>query len=634
MGRKLVIVCLSGLICLWGATSALAVEYNEAPMLKAKVAAGELPPVEERLPEDPVVIQPVERIGQYGGTWHRLSNDPNMNWINMILTEPPVRWKSDYTGYEPGVAESWEFSKDGRVCTFHFRKGLKWSDGVPFTVDDILFWWEDMVLNSDCPEGTPAWVYSGGELMEVVKVDDYTVQFRFKDAYWKFPDQLAQGFWSGESTLVPKHYYKQFHPDYNPEVEGYEKIMDIRSLGMQRNPDCPVLRAWKTVLYEAGKRLVCERNPYYWKVDPEGNQLPYIDRIEITMVKDYEMQLSKVIAGESDLQFRGFLLPDFPLLKANEKRGNYRVIEWPSVLGGWPGIWPNWTHKDPSMREIIQNRNFRIALSLAMDRERINDIVFKGLGVVQNFTISKEAFQFQGEIGQKVWREWANNFVEYDPDQANQFLDEMGMTKGSDGWRRKPNGEPFNLLVLTPLPPYPLHVDVMELVEEDWEKVGIKTIINAVDVALYQTRRAAGDFDVLVHWVSELDIWGYPQSVFPVAPASIYLAPAYCLWYQTGGKEGEEPPVGDPFRRLLKIYDLAMTSPTKLERDYLFWAAIRIHIDEGPFVIAPAGQHPDLIVVKNYVHNVPDLGIITPWAPGGPSNVNPCQFYIEAEYQD
>ncbi|MDQ3397975.1 MAG: ABC transporter substrate-binding protein, partial [Deinococcota bacterium] len=272
---------LTVFLLLLGTALAQPAQYSEAPMLAEQVEAGDLPPVEERLPDpdDIMMVEPVEEVGQYGGTIRTFHGDPGMGELKMLMYDTPVRWNRDYTEYIPGLFKSWEFNEDGTTVTYHMRQGVKWSDGVPFTTEDILFWWEDMANNTDFGAvQVPWWAYVADQPATLEIIDDYTFSFTFAGPNWNAPYILASGFWNFEPMMAPKHFLSQFHPDYNDEVDGYGELETMRN--WHQTPDHPTLFAWHVVQYQPGERVIFERNPYYWKVDTEGNQLPYVDRID------------------------------------------------------------------------------------------------------------------------------------------------------------------------------------------------------------------------------------------------------------------------------------------------------------------------------------------------------------------
>ncbi|MXZ41103.1 MAG: hypothetical protein F4Z18_04815 [Caldilineaceae bacterium SB0666_bin_21] len=277
--------------------------YGEAPMLAEMVAAGTLPPVDERLPKEPLVIEPYNEIGQYGGTWHRFDTSSSGSHLVMAMyAYSPVHWVKDGLDKRPGLAKGWANNDDKTEWTLYLREGTRWSDGDAFTADDFLFWWDDMVLNTEHSDVPPDYMKSADAVTEVTKSDDYTLTFTFSDSAPLFLDRLAM--WpngtipGNEKLFVPEHYLRQFHPDFSDE-ETFE-LLDEK-LNWPSNPDAPVLNPWMPVQYEPGTRLVLDRNPYYYAVDTAGNQLPYIDSIDMTFVENLEVSKLRVIAGEQEI---------------------------------------------------------------------------------------------------------------------------------------------------------------------------------------------------------------------------------------------------------------------------------------------------------------------------------------------
>jgi len=342
-------------------------------MLAELVKAGKLPPVEERLPKDVQVVQPVESIGKYGGTWHTVTWWPGAGNIKMKFYDPPVRWKPDYTGYEPGLAKSYEWSEDGKTITFKFREGVKWSDGQPFTTEDLKFWWEDLALNPDYKViQVPWWARnSDGTPITMEFPDDYTWVLKFDTAQWIMPYILAQGFWEWEPLMKPKHFLIQWHPKYTPGAT-YEQL-DLNDRWFE-TPGYPCLMAWCLKEFTPGQTWLFERNPYYWKVDPEGNQLPYIDYVHVELVQDMEVRKLRVAQGSYDCTFRGIDDPtEIPFLTEQAEKYNYRIVPgWMNGAGAWPGWIVNMDYHedqeyDPAketeiskeIRELIRNQKFR-----------------------------------------------------------------------------------------------------------------------------------------------------------------------------------------------------------------------------------------------------------------------------------
>ncbi|MFW6309437.1 MAG: ABC transporter substrate-binding protein, partial [bacterium] len=331
----------------WGASE------KQAPELQEMVDEGELEPLEERLPEEPLEMDPVEATGEYGGTWNRATNSEDFaHFLMSMYGHSWVRFIEDGADIAPNLATDWESNDDATVWTFHFREGVKWSDGEPFTVDDIMFWWEEMATNDDFAADTvPNEFQAGGETAELTKVDDYTLEIEFAESNPLFPEQMAT--WPnrgssnvglGATLVAPEHYFKEYHPEYNDEYDNYEDLEE--KMDWWLDPGSPTLTAWRPVDYSAGEYVHWERNPYYWAVDDKGNQLPYIDKVEDEYISDKETFKLQANEGEMDMQIRPPLLniEDVSMLKENAESNNFRTLMWDSGSGSGPVFIPNRNH--------------------------------------------------------------------------------------------------------------------------------------------------------------------------------------------------------------------------------------------------------------------------------------------------
>ena len=291
-------------------------KYKEAPQLAAQVQAGTLPPVEERIPVDPMVITPWESIGQYGGTWNSgLLGRADSAWVSRSMgNDPLLRWAPDLNSIIPNIAKSWQISEDGKVFTFDLRKGMRWSDGAPFGADNFVWWYEKALLNTELTPTVTSWMRPGGVVGKVEKVDDVTVKFIFE-----YPNGLFIQRMGSNTPFVASHYMEQFHIEFNKEAvekmvadQQLESWMALYSDKNDRmnNPDKPEILAWEvTVPVSQGTQMVAERNPYYWKVDPEGNQLPYIDKLVYHVAENVEVLVLKTLNGEIDMYDRHITAP-------------------------------------------------------------------------------------------------------------------------------------------------------------------------------------------------------------------------------------------------------------------------------------------------------------------------------------
>lgn len=603
-----------------------ALAAGEAPMLKALVEAGKLPPVEERLPENPMVIEPVSEIGTYGGTWrHAYTGMGDTPAFDKMGHTGLVIYSMDGSEVIPGLAEKYEVSEDGMTYTFYLRKGLKWSDGVEYTADDVEFWYLHEVMNKDLNPGLVARFAVNDMPIEFTKIDDYTVQFVLPGPSAVFLENLAH---YGDHG-IPKHYLSQFHPEFvDPEElkaradqQGFDNWMmyfgdrnDIFS-----NMDRPTMRPWMLVSKLGDQVYTLERNPYFWQVDPEGNQLPYIDKIDNYLMSDPQTILMSVVAGEIDFMVRNVSFVDYPFLMENRERGNYEVYLWPMAVGSGWAFMPNMNHKDPVLREIFEDIRFRTALSIGINRDEINEMVYYGRGKPRAATVVPEC---------PFWEEDLEDYAaEYDVARANALLDEMGLERGSDGIRRRPDGKRLEITLVTlDMQNYGSWVDIVEMSAADWEKLGIDIEIHVPDRALLEQRWAAGDFDIGGWaWGRGLTPLTAPKFVFP-SDSLWNPGPLYGQWYESGGARGEEPLVGSDVRRAMELYGDYVSEPRPDERLRIGKELIRLST-ESLWSIGTIGEIPSPIVVSNRLRNVPAT-ILNEHILQTPTNARPQQFFF------
>lgn len=609
------------------ATGKKIIKFDEAPMLAELVKQGKLPPLKERLPKEPAVVEVVEEIGKYGGNWRRAyTGAGDTPGFQKIIAESLVIWNHDGTKVLPNLARKWDI-KDMKEFTFYLRQGVKWSDGNPFTADDILFWYEDIALNKDLTPVFPAWLKTFGNPVKIEKLDDYTVKFTFTHPNVLFLENMA---YEGFGILKPKHYLKQFHPKYTSKEkldelakkEGFQYWYQLFSdkSNVYNNPELPGLWPWIPKTKLGVMNYIMERNPYYWKVDPEGNQLPYIDRIISTLVTTTQLITMKAISGEIDLQVRNVLWTDYPVLMENREKGGYRVLKWPMALGSTFALMPNLNHKDPVLRKLFEDRNFRIALSLAINREEINQLCTLGACEPRHATVLKEC-PYYSEGLEKL-------YAEYNPKKANEILDKMGLTKrDKEGFRLRPDGKTLAITIeIMDNPMYGPWPDICELVKKYWEAIGIKTAVKVIDRTLLNTRWQGAEFDVSGWaWGRGLTPFiGGPKYVFP-SDTTYNPGPLYGLWYQSGGKSGEEPK-GD-IKKAMELFDKFIVTTDKLQRLRLGKQLIRLSA-ENVWSIGTVGLIPNPVVVKNNFRNVPEV-LFSEHLLLTPRNAFPEQFFIK-----
>jgi peptide/nickel transport system substrate-binding protein len=606
-------------------TAATARAYQEAPMLAEMVARDELPPVDERLPENPAVITPVESVGTYGGTWRRFSLGARDLLIDSRLGyDPLVRWDRNGSKPVPNLAESWDILDEGRTYVFHLRKGLKWSDGHPLTSEDFAFYFDDILNIKELAPVYPAWLTVDDKPAEFSAPDAHTLRFTFAQPNGVFLEMLA---YRSNLILAPKHYLKQFLPMYGDE-EALNQEAQKRGFGFwyqlyprmashNENPEMPTWRPFKIVVPPPKTRMIAERNPYYWKVDTEGKQLPYIDRIALTDVQNGEVATIKAMAGETDFQARRIDATNYSLFMKNREKGNYRVMR--DLSPGSVVLYLNQCSKDPVMYEILTDRRFRIALSVAINREELIFLLYSGMAVPSRGIASPYDTYYLPEFDEK--------YLEYDPARANKLLDEVGLARGPNGMRRLPDGKPFRKILNVFPSESGTSSDLWQLVADYFREVGLDFVVklDAVNLSVMEVRNGNSDFWAYstsgLHWVVD-PVWYVPwQSVS-------YFCPAYGRYVASKGKDkaGVKPP--PEFQRLVDWYlELCATAGDE-ERKLELGHKILGQWAEECYTIGICRQEL-LTIVGNNFRNVPDH-IIHDWRIMTPGYIGVEQFYIES----
>jgi peptide/nickel transport system substrate-binding protein len=526
-------------------------EYNEAPMLAEKVAAGDLPAIEERLPEEPFVVGPgvymtIENLpdwtpGKYGGTLR--SSHAVANWnpdIFVMMNEPFLMApKISDQGIVPNVAASFEVSDDNTTFTFTLRKGMKWSDGQPVTTEDVRFAWEDIRQNDKLYPVFPVRFRTGfspnGNPGTLEIIDDYTFTVTFDGPYGAFLRALTIEGWNGYTEFIePSHYLKQFHINYT-SLEELKPLLDEQSLTEEwwqvfsqkrcqnwdmTNPRCvdyPALNPWIGKATGDSSLMRFERNPYYFKVDTTGQQLPYIDFITSQQVNDMEMVTLKIVAGEVDFQRESTALVKMPLYKENEEKAGFRVQLLDMHVDS-SSLRLNQTFDNPNWRELAQDIRFRQAVSLAINRQELIDTIYYGYASLPLMTMGEELSQ-------------------YDLDKANALLDEIGLTeRNADGYRLYEDGSVVEILLehAAWAPDLP---QVADLVSQYMKDIGILMTVKQIENALYGERNAANQIQANVMWSHDIG-WSNDVTSGSIGRAGQLWA----LWVNSEGNEGEEPP--------------------------------------------------------------------------------------------
>ncbi len=603
-------------------------EFRQAPTLDHLVESGVLPPVEERLPENPLVVVPPQQYGPYGGTWRRFATSVGDVGVfaARLAYEGLVRW--DPMGREvwPNLATHWDISSDAREYTFYLRRGVRWSDGEPFTADDLVFWYEDVAFYEELSPVPPPEMLIGGEYGRLEKLDDYTIRITFNEPNGLFMKHMASGF-SAMMLLFPAHYFRQFHPRHRPieEIraiaasEGLASWQDVwrnRTVYVS-NPEMPHLWAWGVRIPSPAQPVEFARNPYYWKVDPEGNQLPYIDAMTFDIF-DAELINMKAIEGAIGMQMRHIMLHNYPLFMAKQRTGGYRVLDWINGSGGTINVPLNLNHNDPVLREVFSDGRFRKALSLAINRDEMNMVGYYGLGAPRQCAPPRWSRYYDPAYEQA--------YVEYDPETANALLDDMGLTERNNrGVRLRPDGRPFQLFI--DFPTMVGNAQLMELVAQYWTDVGIKTDVKLLARELFYQRKAGLMQDVAVWWpADEQEPLIDPRWFIPFSLESNH-AIGYARWFMSYGRSGIEPE--GPIREAIELYRQIERTPDEDRQVELFQKILDLN-REHLWVIGTIGDVPAPVIVKDTFRNVPDEAI-SGWIFRTPGNTAPECYAIEGE---
>ena len=579
--------------------------FGEAPELAALVAAGQLPAVEDRLPDNPMVIPVFRNIGKYGGTLRRGFLGPgdvncNVGRVNGVMA---TRWTTDGFNVIPFVAESWEPSADGKSWTFHLREGLRWSDGEPMTTDDWMYAINDYFLNEDI-RNPATWVKGPGESpASAEKVDDFTIKYTYDVPFLTLPSVFAgHACMSSSYPFVPSNYMKQFHLDYNSDAEKVAKAAEfegwvqyyINRNDKRDNLDRPTVTPWVLQNPRGDEVVRIERNPYYFAVDPVGNQLPYIDGWRFGLVENPQVLMLQAIQGEVDFQARHMDITNFPVLKENEHKGGYYVQNVPGFGGSDAMLNINATYDGPE-KVVLANRDFRIGLSHAIDRDFIRSTGFLGLGLTGNYLPPPGHPQHPGP-------EYETLNATYDPDLANQLLDGVVSNRDGDGFRTLPNGDRLEIVIggTAAFGPWPA---IAESVASMWEEVGVRARADIVERSLLRSRQQANGVMAYM-WGPGRAVNLFVQSPWVNCAISCPWGRDWEIWYKSGGSEGTEPP--PEVARLTELIDRGKGLPPA-EANPLAQEVYKFIIDEQ-MIIGTARRSPlvmGVTIINANLDNVP-----------------------------
>ncbi|WP_372377169.1 ABC transporter substrate-binding protein [Vibrio natriegens] len=616
--------------------SSQAATYNEAPQLAELVNNGTLPAVEKRLPENPLVVEPIESIGQYGGELRLLGlQKDNGHRMRMLKYDNLFNFNRTYTGIEPNVATGYTVNKDLTEYTITLRKGMKWSDGHPFTAEDIAFY-IDLMNRDDWSGNRPFFARNVGDAKAEV-INTNTIKFTLSKPDGMFIRKLAN---TDGSNIVqfPKHYCQQFLPEFNNKAEANAKAAGFDSWQQYfqtkcrahyffehyTNPERPTVNAWKVKVPPGPKTqyAVWERNPYYWMVDTAGNQLPYLDSIYFSYSENKEEMVLRAAAGETDFQTRHIGLSTYrPMLMDNQEKGGYKYDFRPSTRMNALVLPLNQTHRDPIKRELFSNKDFRIALSHAIDRDGISETIYSGV---------VKAYQAAPAEGSAFYdEEFATQFTKYDPDKANKMLDAIGLNKRDEqGYRLDKTGERLRIEALMDQSHVGERTDILELVKNDWREVGIFLDIRIVEGSFMQTQRLDNNFDLLPPpgdgGIGVLDSF----AAYAVQnPASIWGIGYYYWMSDKNHATAVEPPAH--VKKQIELYRKMGETASQEEQNKLMKEILQIS-KEHFYTIGTVSSLDEGVVIKHGVHNA-DTQVPDSYSIASPGPMRTAQLWKEAD---
>ncbi|NYE74313.1 ABC transporter substrate-binding protein [Microlunatus parietis] len=602
---------------------------KESPMLAERVEAGDLEPLAERLPKEPLVVE-VAELGSYGGTWRSFTQGPGDTAAFQRIAgyEPLLRKDPMVTQNLPGVATAVEASDDATTFTIRLREGLRWSDGEPLTADDLMFVVQDVAGNPDLNPTPPKWLSQDGKLAQAEKVDDYTVKLTFAQPNGLFLDLATHYI---DLVAAPKHYASRFHPKYNDKAEqeakdaGFETWTDYYDgqVNEWESVDCPVLNAWKvTTPLGEGNSVELERNPYYWKTDPEGRQLPYIDKLSYAVVMDPEVMVLKTTSGEVDLMYRHVNVPaNKPVFAKSREESGYQISDLTPTSMNTMCVALNLANKNKDHRELYQNKDFRIGLSHAIDRQELITAVWQRQGEPWQAAPTKNSIYYD--------EEFAKQYTEFDVDTANEHLDKAGIAaRDGDGFRTLPNGKNLTITLDVAQAMFSEWSAAAAIIKNMWKAVGIRLNVNAIDRTLFSERvgNEANETDACV-WSGDggaaVEIVE-PRWYFPFSSQSFWATP-WAEYFASDGASGEKPI--DAALQQMELYWQLEKTPDQKAREDLYRQIIAI-AKEQFWVIGIASAPAPYVVINNRLKNVqtpiPDTPVYYT-----PAHANPPTWFIQ-----
>jgi peptide/nickel transport system substrate-binding protein len=625
--------------------------YHEAPELRGKVTQGALPSVELRLPEHPLVVSGVKEIGTYGGMIRMIHKDPVWFISNYDLNSDRILQYSDQDlrTIEANIFESWQVSSDAREWTFHMRSGMKWSDGSPLTSEDIRFWWEDVMNNLELAPWVPKEFRIGGSRMVVTIIDAYTLKFIFAASFGNFTTHLTR-YQPFTSVLLPSAYMKQFHVDYaDPaklsqlitqygfttwvELFNYMNQWGEGTWVAQANPtQIPVLSAWHIVSNQQTGVFLWERNPYYWKIDLVGNQLPYISGLRFDLVSNDTEVKSRLSQGQIDLLGQHDVsMADYPYYQAHTAQGNYIIGDYLSCMVDRYVLFPqHYIAGDSVLTDIVNHPNFVKALSVAINREAINQVLFYNLANMGQMSVMPNSKYYKAAYGTA----WA----QYDKPLANQLLDAMGLDKrDSENYRLRSDGQRLTFTIEHAGERIgPSAAAFADAVASYWRAVDIDSMAVSEDESIYgqhmsnyQVHCAIWPADRCTDMLWHIDpCWFIPTNNGQQGTA----CSAWANWYTAEDRSDPNlivPPLA--IQTLYGYFDQMTTTQSETER-VQYGQQILDYLAANPLEIGVVLDCPAPLLFNKFMRNLPPAKAPIGWDTYGLSTYHPETFFFNYPY--
>jgi peptide/nickel transport system substrate-binding protein len=607
---------------------------QETPAMLEQVKSGALPPVGKRIPGHPRILERFaggDGPGQPGGQLDMLVASARDTLLMTVYGYTRLIVYDDTFKLHPDILESYDI-KEGRAFTLTLRAGHRWSDGRPFTTEDFRFFWEDVANNKELsPAGPPVELLVDGEPPKVEVIDERTIRYT-----WDKPNPYFIASQARAAPLFlfrPAHYLKKFHASYTPEREilksanggepagrWVDTYRRLDAMYADDNVDLPTLNPWINTTPSPAQRFVFVRNPYYHRIDGNGRQLPYIDRVIFT-VAESTLIPAKAGLGEADLQVRYLNSRDYTFLQKAAKTAGVAVHLWEAGVGAQIALYPNLTANDAVWRTLMRDVRFRRALSLAIDRDEINQIVFLGLAKPSNNTIMQRSELFKPEYATR----WAN----HDPPLANTLLDEIGLlARDRRGIRLLPDGRPATIVV-EHSSDLSEDTDTLQLVADHWKTVGIELLAKPQTRDNLRRRTFSGEaimtaFEGVTNTAASVE--SSPKEFTPAMKGGLQWS-RWGMFVESNGTQGERCDMAPACELLddLKAWETTTDSAARRKA----WVAILEANADEVFSIGTVNGIRQPIVVGLKVRNVPKDGYYA-WEPGGYIGLyQPDTFWID-----